>query len=224
MQTTTIALLLTFAVWTPLAAETRPAPPRSAVTSSTEPAISLRAFVMATKEQFFAKTTFDAVFGAPAQSFWGGGAAAVFREGLFVEVSASQFKKTGQRAFVSNGQTFPLGIPLTATITPVELSGGYRFRLRNHQTLIPYVSGGVGWYRYKETSSFADTSENIDTRHNGFLADAGIEFRVYRLVALAADAQYTHIPGILGAGGISKDVNETDLGGIAARFKVVIGR
>lgn len=221
---TTVVLLFMLAASTPLAAQTRPAPRRPAVTSSTEPAVSLRGFLMGTEQQFAAKTTFEAVFGKPAQPFWGGGAQVVFRGGLFAEVSGSQFKKSGQRAFVSNGQTFRLGIPLTATITPVELSGGFRFRLRTHPNIIPHVSGGVGWYRYKETSESSDTGENVDTRHNGYLADAGIEFRVHRLVGLAVDGEFTHIPGILGDGGISKDVNEKDLGGIAARFKLIIGR
>ena len=221
---TTIVLLLMLAASTPLAAQTRLVQRPRVFTSSDEPAISPRVFVMAAKQQFSATTTFDAVFGAPAQPFWGGGGEVVFRGGLFVDVSASQFKKTGQRAFVSNGETFRLGIPLTATITPVELTGGYRIRLRNHETLIPYVGAGVGWYHYQETSSFSDSSENTDARHNGYLANAGIEFRVHRLVGLAGDVQYTHIPGILGDGGISKDAKENDLGGIAARFKLVIGR
>jgi hypothetical protein len=221
---TPIVLLLMLAVSTPIAAQTRPASRQPAVTSSDEPVMSLRVFVMGAKQQFSATTTFDAVFGAPAQPFWGGGGEVVFRKGLFVDVSASQFKKTGQRAFLSNGETFRLGIPLTATITPVELTGGYRIRLRNHETLIPYVSAGVGWYHYQETSNFSDSRENTDARHNGYLANAGIEFRVHRLVGLAGDVQYTHIPGILGDGGISKDANEKDLGGIAARFKLVIGR
>jgi hypothetical protein len=38
------------------------------------------------------------------------------------------------------------------------------------------------------------------------------------------DGQYTHIPGILGNGGISQDVDEKDLGGTAVRFKIVVGR
>jgi opacity protein-like surface antigen len=221
---TTVVLFLMLATAVPLAAQTRQAPSRAAVSSATEPAISLRGFVMGTKQQFAAKTTFDAVFGAPAQPFWGGGVQVVFRGGLFVEVSGSQFKKDGQRAFVSNGETFRLNIPLTATITPVELSAGYRFRLAKNESIIPYVGAGVGWYHYQETSQFSDSGENIDARHNGFLLDGGVEFRVHRLVGLAADAHYTHIPGILGTGGLSKDVNETDLGGIAARFKLIIGR
>ena len=43
-------------------------------------------------------------------------------------------------------------------------------------------------------------------------------------IGLSVDAQYTHVPGIIGAGGISKEAGETDLGGMAARFKVLIGR
>ena len=51
-----------------------------------------------------------------------------------------------------------------------------------------------------------------------------MEFRVQKWIGVAVDAQYTHVPGILGTGGVSKDAGETDLGGIAARFKVLIGR
>jgi opacity protein-like surface antigen len=220
---TILAVCLTIAMSAPLAAQTsRPATPRA--TSSGEPLISLRGFVLGSEEQFAAKTTFDAVFGKSTQPFWGGGVQVVFRQGPFVELSGSQFKKTGERAFSSNGQSFRLGIPLTATITPVELSGGYRFHLRKYQTLIPFVGAGVGWYGYKETSSFSDASENVDTRKTGFLANAGLEFRLHRWVGVAVDAQYTHILGILGDGGISKDANEKDLGGVAARFRLVVGR
>ena len=41
---------------------------------------------------------------------------------------------------------------------------------------------------------------------------------------MSVDAQYTHVLGILGTGGISQDAGEKDLGGIAARVKVLIGR
>jgi len=219
---TTLMLFLALAVSMPLAAQTgRPAAPPP---SPDEPLISPRGFVLGSEQRFSAKTTFNAVFGREVQPFLGGGAQLAFRHGVFVEVSGSQFKKTGQRAFVSNGETFRLGIPLTATITPVELSVGYRRPVEDHETIIPYVGAGVGWYSYKETSSFSDPNENVDTRKNGYLANVGVELRLHRWVGVAVDAQYTHIPDILGTGGISKDANETDLGGIAARFKLIVGR
>ena len=117
-----------------------------------------------------------------------------------------------------------LGIPLTATITPIELSVGYRRPVEDHETIIPYIGAGVGWYNYKETSSFSDTNENVDIRKNGYLANVGVELRLHRWVGVAVDAQYTHIADILGTDGISKDANEKDLGGIAARFKLIVGR
>jgi len=36
--------------------------------------------------------------------------------------------------------------------------------------------------------------------------------------------QYSHVPGILGNAGVSQQAGESDLGGVAARFKLVVGR
>ena len=63
--------------------------------------------------------------------------------GFYVEFDVSRFKKTGQRAFINNGQTFPLGIQLTATVTPIEFSFGYRFGAKSSR-VVPYAAGGVG--------------------------------------------------------------------------------
>jgi hypothetical protein len=216
-----LACLVAVLVSAPLAAQT----PRAAVPfASQTPALSLRPFFVATGQDFAAKTTFNAVFGQSLEPFVGGGVQFALRSGVFVEVGVSRFRKSGQRAFVSNGQTFQLGIPLTATITPLELSLGYRFGASTSSRLVPYVAGGVGSYAYQETADFAATGDNVDTRHSGYLAAGGVEFRVHRWIGVAVDAQYTHVSGILGDGGISKDAGETDLGGVAARFKVLIGR
>jgi hypothetical protein len=43
-------------------------------------------------------------------------------------------------------------------------------------------------------------------------------------VGVSVDAQYSRVRGILGAGGVSQQAGEDDLGGIAARFKLVVGR
>jgi hypothetical protein len=37
------------------------------------------------------------------------------------------------------------------------------------------------------------------------------------------DVQYTTVPGILGEGGISQELGEDDLGGVAVRFRFVLG-
>jgi len=212
---TLIAFLLALASATAVAAQTA---------NDDTPALSLRPFVMASGVRFAAKDSFEAVFGESVEPFLGGGLQLVDRNGFFIDVTASRFEKTGQRAFRSNGQTFGLGIPLTTTIIPIEVSGGYRIKLSGATRLVPYFGAGIGSYGYKETSNFSDASENVDTRHVGYLAVGGAEVRLHRWIGVSVDVQYTHVPGILGTGGISQDVGETDLGGIAARMKVIVGR
>ena len=197
----------------------------TAVPAAAQPdRFALRPYGMITEQAFSAQTTFKAIFGRSAEPFWGAGAELILPGNIYIDVSASRFKKTGQRAFISNGQTFRLGIPLTAMLTPFEVTGGYRFHLRRQRNMTPFVGVGIGSYAYKETSTFSDAGEDIDTRQVGELVVGGVEFRVHRWIGLSLDAQYTHIPGILGVGGISKDAGETDLGGLAGRFKLIVGR
>lgn len=186
------------------------------------PAVSIRPFALATEQSFAAKQTFEAVFDTRTAPFFGGGVQVVVFDRFVAEIGASRFRKTGQRAFVSGGNTFKLGIPLTATITPLEITGGYRFTVTPR--VRPYVAAGYGRYAYKETSDFADPGENIDTHHSGFVANGGVEFRVHRWVGAAADVQYSRVRGILGTAGISQQTGEKDLGGVAARFKLIVGR
>jgi hypothetical protein len=188
------------------------------------PALAIRPFVMATEQSFAAIDTFDASFGKTYFPFFGGGVQVVIDDHWFAELSASRFRQTGERAFLSGGKPFKLGIPLTATITPFEITGGYRFRLRQFPGVRPYAGAGFGSYAYRETSSFSEAGEDVDIRHSGLVANGGAEFRLHRWLGLAVDVQYSHVPGILGAGGVSQQAGESDLGGVAARFKLVVGR
>jgi hypothetical protein len=194
------------------------------VAAQDPPALSIRPFVMATEQSFTAIDTFDAVFGKTAFPFFGGGVQVVVLDGFFVEASASRFRQTGERAYLSGGKAFKLGIPLTATITPFEISAGYRFRLGRESRLRPYAAAGYGSYAYKEISDFAEPGEDVDTKHGGYLVNGGVEFRAHPWVGVAIDVQYTQVEGILGTGGVSQQAGESDLGGIAARLKLVIGR
>jgi hypothetical protein len=188
------------------------------------PAVEFRPFVLATVQRFAAGTTFNAVFGSRSATFYGGGLQVATRRGLFVDLAVTHLDKAGQRAFVNNGEIFQLGIPLKIAITPLEISGGYRMKLPGHARIVPYVGGGVGWYKYSETADFASSNDNVEVTHAGFLFIGGAEVRLQKWISAAADAQFTAVPGILGQGGLSKDVSENDLGGVAARIRVILGR
>lgn len=208
----------------------------SAVSAQTVEGLSFRPFVMASEQQFEAQTTFEAAFGRRTDLFFGGGLNITQDDTTYLELTASQFKKTGQQAFLSDGQIFRLGIPMTATITPFEATAGYRFHRSRRTTpplnrrpvgaprFIPYVGGGVGLYRYRQTSAFATAEENVDTKHAGVIVEGGVEVRVIRWIGIGLDARFTHVPGILGSGGISEQADERNLGGVAGRFKLIVGR
>jgi opacity protein-like surface antigen len=173
-------------------------------------------------ERFSADTTFGAIFGQPVGAVIGGGAR-LDRDAFFVEATVSRFRRTGERGFAAGDEGFGLDIPLTVTISPVEIAAGYRFR-NVRPTITPYVGTGVGVYHYKETSPAAEPGEEVDERHAGWLLVAGAEFRLHRWLGLGADLHYSYVPGILGQAGLSKQADEHSLGGLAARFRVMVGR
>lgn len=185
--------------------------------------VDVRPFALFADERFSASTTFNATLGTDTAPFWGGGVDVVVRKHFFVDLAVSHMSRDGQRAFINNGQVFRLGIPLRVASTPIEVSGGYRFVLGKSR-VVPYAGAGFGSYSYRETSDFAQSGDDVDVRHAGLLIVGGAEVRVTRWVSVTGDVQYTHVPGILGQGGLSKDANENDFGGVAGRVRVVIGR
>jgi opacity protein-like surface antigen len=203
------------------------------------PQITFRPFLDVSTQAFTAAKSFDAVFGDRTAPFWGGGLqVVVWRGRVYTELGASRLLKkngelVGERAFVNEGVAHRLGIPLRSTIKSLEFVAGYRFNVSPR--IIPYAGAGLGNYHYTEESNFADSSENLDVEHLGSIFQAGAEFRAHRWIGVAGDAHYTHIPGILGVGGVSQQfaadtqnnsdaAREKDLGGWAVRLKVVVGR
>ena len=79
-------------------------------------------------------------------------------------------------------------------------------------------------YAYVETSDFAESGDNVDATHVGYLVLGGVEVRAHRWIGVSVDVQYTHVTGILGTAGVSKEFGEDNLGGTAVRVKVLVGR
>jgi opacity protein-like surface antigen len=216
-----LCLALTLGSAASAVGQVRSPPPRSAP-QEPYPTIAPRGFVLFSQQKFAAEQTFEAVFDDSVQPFRGGGVDVVVYRNFFAELAFSRFKQTGERVFRAGGETFPVGIPLTATITPFEVSGGYR--MTQWRRVLPYAGAGLGSYGYKETSSFAASGEDVDVSKKGFILFAGAEFRVIRWFGISADVHKTSIDDIIGTGGISQEFNETDLGGTAFRVRLMVGR
>ena len=212
----TIAVALAWA--TPANAQ-----PRRAPIPADPPAFAVRLFGDGGVDRFAASRSFNAIFGEDTGPVYGGGAEVVLRSGWFVRAGAWRFRQRGERAVRLENQTFRLGIPLTVTLLPVEVSAGYRFAGRARR-VIPYVGGGVSSHSYKETSEFAEGDENVEERFTGYQVLGGVEFRVHRVFGVAGEIQYTTVPDALGAGGLSAEFDEKDLGGVIVRARLLFGR
>ena len=186
---------------------------------------SVRGFADIGFTTFTARDSFEATLGSATGAMFGGGAEVVLPQNIFFGVRVSRFTAEGERVFVSGGQTFPLGIPMSVTITPVLLTGGLRFGTPR-STVLPYVGGGIGWHRYQETSDFAGSDDDVDETFQGYHVLGGAEYRISRLLGIAGEAQWARVPDALGQNPLSAsaEFGDTDLGGFTVRVKVVIGR
>jgi opacity protein-like surface antigen len=211
-----------------------PPPPARAATSATPdsrfaaapppslpaPSIRVRGYGSFAYEWLSAKKSFDAVLGQRAGLFYGGGGQVVFGH-LFVDVGVEQFRKTGERVVVFNGEVFKLGIPDTITLQPFTVTGGYRFAASRN--MVPYVGGGVGSLHFQETSKFSDPGEDTDQRFTSYVVLGGVEYAVHKWVFVSGEVRYTSVPNAIGAPGVAGDFDEKNLGGVSAMLKVMIG-
>lgn len=171
---------------------------------------------------FVASDTFDAIFGTIGMPAFGGGAHVNFLGRWFVDGSIEWMAKTGQRVAVAGGQVFPLGISDRVRLVPVAINAGYRHRGR---TATSYVGGGVGVLFYRETSDFADPSENVDDRFTSYQGVVGVEVGSARgNIRTALEVQFSSVPDALGSSGASAAFNEHNLGGVQLRLKIMAGR
>lgn len=197
------------------------------VTTSAAPAsaqIGARGFATLGSFSFTADDSFKAILDKSNGIVFGGGGQALLPWNIYVEIGAWQFKEDGERVFVTqNGEIFKLGIPVEIKVTPIEVTGGYRFT-QFAGRFVPYAGIGYSSYRYRETSQFADPDENVDERFGGFHLQGGVEFLPVRWLAMGGEITWSSIADAIGGGGVSEHYNEDNLGGTSFRLKISVGR
>jgi hypothetical protein len=169
---------------------------------------------------FLARHTFDAVFDRPTGVFVGGGADVRWHDAVFVQGSVRWLHETGERAAVSNGEVFKLGLTDELTLVPMAITVGGRFPAAH---TVPYAGVGIGSYHLRETSQFADPDENTDRWFPSYHAVVGLEARTGEVVTVAGEVGFEHVPRALG-GGIADAFGEHNLGGVHVRVRILIGK
>lgn len=194
-----------------------------ATSAEAQSTLSFRGFVDGGSTTFTSTKSFTAIFGKDSGIVYGGGVEAV-EKNVYLNVRASRFHKTGERVFIFEGQEFPLGIPETITITPIEVNVGYRFNFGSW--VVPYAGIGGAWHRLEDTSTFNTESEDVKDTYKGYQITGGAEFRLARWLGAAAEAAWSRVPNALGQddNSVAKMFDESDLGGTTFRVKFVIGQ
>jgi hypothetical protein len=184
--------------------------------------IGVRMFGGAAIDWMSAKKSFDAVTGSDRVTSYGGGLQVTnLWRGLFIEGAAARATADGERVFVFGGEVFPLGIPVEITMTPVDVVAGWRTPVGR---VVPYLGGGMTFFKYQETSDFADDDENVDEWYRGFVVMGGLEAGITRWIHVRADLRYRQVNDAFGLGGASEAFGEDRLGGFGAGVQLVIGR
>jgi hypothetical protein len=173
---------------------------------------------------FSASDSFDAVLDTHTLPTFGGGVEVVLRENIFIGVGVWRASHDGERVFVGpDDEVFKLGIPLEVRITPIEITGGWRFTNLSRR-FVPYVGGGFSSFQYSESSETDDEGDDVDDRFSGGHILGGVDVRLRSWLGVAGEIVWTSIPDAIGASGASQAFDETNLGGTSVRVKVVVGR
>lgn len=198
------------------------APAVASVAAASRGRMYVRGFGQAGGTLFTARDSFDAILGTPVGFVYGAGGQVGFPNGSFVQVSVARFRKKGSRALVSGNQVFLLDIPHEVTLTPIEVTYGYRET--GVRRVYTYVGAGLGWHAFRESSSALQDDVEAGAGHIGYHVLAGADYPLGRWLSLAGEIRWAAVPGLLGDTGVSAAFDEDDLGGTTFTFKIFVGR
>lgn len=180
--------------------------------------LGLRAFLIGEGTLMSASDSFKAVTGSAVLFGVGGGAEVLnIWKRLFARVGVTTTATDGVRAFVIDGEVIPTGVTIDIGMRIIEIGAGWRMHFAKRPKLVFYYGGSVLFVKYTEDSQFGSGQDNVDESFRGYSAQAGLELVLWKWLTAAVEGQYRIVPDALGAGGLSKDFNETDLGGAAIR-------
>jgi hypothetical protein len=193
--------------------------PASSRVGSGRPSIGI--FGMFDRTMIASRQSFDAVFDTHTTSSLGGGVDVVnLWKGVFLRVDGASSTLTGERVVVFNGDVFALGIPLTVTLRPIEVGGGWRLASNDPRARFsPYAGVSAIILKYTETSDFADAGENVDESYTGVGVFGGVDVRLVKQVFAGVEAQYRSITSAPGPDSVAASFNEKNLGGTVLRVR-----
>ena len=184
--------------------------------------IGIHAFGIVEMERMAAQNSFDGVLDDSSKSrpmlFGAGVDVERIWKGAFVRFSATRTSNKGSRVFVdSSKKVHSLNVPLTITLTPIEVGGGWRFE---RGKVKPYVGAALLFQRYEETSTGAAVGENVKATDGGLAFFGGVDVAL-GVLRVGGEGFYRRVPVESDAPSVLADFNEDNLGGVG--FRVLFG-
>jgi hypothetical protein len=146
---------------------------------------------------------------------------------LFLQVAITHWSDSGERAFVdSEGDIFPLGIPLDVNSTFIDGTVGFQQHAKTKSgrtAFTVYVGGGAGVVRYSESSPFAAADDDLDATKPSYHGLVGVDIPISGRLVFVGEGRYRYVPNLLGAGGTSGALGEDSLGGFQTSIGLRIG-
>ena len=199
----------------PAGRQPRPAP----VQRPREPFV-IRGFGEIGYLQLSAKESFNAIFDKDSTWIAGGGADAIWPSGFFGSAEIEWYRMEGERAFVLDGQVFPLGIKDEVTVVPISMTFGYKFG--RSYTARPYAGAGYGLYLFEEKADFAEAGDDVSENFGGFHVVGGVDLFRRRRITAGVEGRYAWVRDSIGEGGVSEEFGENDLGGFTFKVKILV--
>lgn len=196
--------------------------PAAPAPTPARPPLTVRFFADAGVEIFDAFDSFHAIFDRNSAASLGGGLRVVLPWGLLADVRASRLRMTGERTFLFEGQSYRLGVADTLTVIPIQASLAVRAG-RPGSRAVPYVGGGVGWYRAREQAAFSEPGETARRTTPGVHVMGGADVRVWKRFGLGGEVEWSQVSGGLAGTGVATSLEDTNLGGVSVRMRVLVG-
>lgn len=187
------------------------------------PPVGLHAYGLFELEKMAAGNSFTAVYESSTMFGFGGGIDVTrLFGGLFMRFAFVRGSKDGESVAVDGDEVFPLGTPISAALTTIDLGGGWRFHRRGTTPgATPYVGAGFAITQLKETDAFSEQDgDAVDfPRHWGYTFFGGVDVPLGRNGVFSVEGQWRIVPDGL-TRGVSVVFDETDLGGFVVRAMV----
>lgn len=183
-----------------------------------KPPVGVRAYGFYEFDALAASNTFKAVTGSSTTNGFGAGVEVTnVASKVFIRATFAHAGKDGERVFVNNGQVFPLGIPLTVGMTPIELGGGWRSVVDRRARYAIYAGAGVVFLNYSETTPSGTAADNTSKTFSGYSLFGGFDRTFHKNLVAGVEVQYRGVPNAIGKAGASAAFGETNLGAFAIR-------